>query len=154
MLRTFMTFSPKTARSGWLRRMLVVCTAALCLALIFYFLSRASSGPPHRLQGPNIKTGEDRHADFLTSSEPHRPALHITSVVLHGDIVEIQGSTDPGAVVMINGETASTIFGGNQFRHFLGPLPPGTTIVTVTSQDERGGVNTQQIATTIEQEVR
>lgn len=77
------------------------------------------------------------------------PALQINSVVQHGHIIEIQGSTEAGAVVMINGQTASTIE-GNSFRHFVGPLPSGTTIITVTSQDEQGGVNTQQIAATVE----
>ena len=93
---------------------------------------------------------QDKHVESFTSSEVRRPALHITSLVQHGDIVEIQGSTDPGAVVMINGENAPIIFGENEFRHFLGPLPFGTTVITVTSQDERGGVNTQQIAATIQ----
>jgi hypothetical protein len=77
-------------------------------------------------------------------------ALHIESVIQHGHIIEISGSTDRGAVVMINGQTASTIFGANRFRQFLGPLPSGTTIITVTAQDEKGSVNTQQIAATIQ----
>ncbi len=83
-------------------------------------------------------------------SKPRAPALHISSLVQHGHILEVLGSTDPGAVVMINGQTASTVFEGNAFRHFLGPLPRGTIIVTVTSQDEQGGVNTQQMAVTME----
>jgi hypothetical protein len=81
---------------------------------------------------------------------PSVPALRIDAVLLYGHIVEVEGSTDPGAVVMINGETAPTLFAGNTFRHFLGPLPFGTAIITITSQDERGGVNTQQVAATIE----
>lgn len=90
------------------------------------------------------------HSNLTHASTPSVPALHIDTVVLHGHIVEIEGSTDPGAVVMINGETAATLFTGNAFHHFLGPLPFGTAIITVTSQDERGGVNTQQIVATIE----
>jgi hypothetical protein len=86
----------------------------------------------------------------FVESPPPSPALHIDSVIQHGHIIEISGSTDPGAVVMINGQTASTIFGANGFRQFLGPLPSGTTIITVTAQDERGGVKTQQIAATIQ----
>jgi hypothetical protein len=81
---------------------------------------------------------------------PPSPSLHIDSVIVHGHIIEISGSAGPGVVVMINGQTTSTIFGANAFRHFMGPFPPGTTIITVTAQDERGGVNTQQIAATIQ----
>jgi hypothetical protein len=144
-----MTFSAKTVRSAWFVRMLVICTAASCFASVLYFLNRSPLSRAQVLR-PNVAKRENRHVESFTSSELRGPALHITSLVEHGDIVEIRGSTDPGAVVMINGQTASTIFGGNEFRHFLGPLPPGTTIITVTSQDERGGVNTARVAATIE----
>jgi uncharacterized protein YdiU (UPF0061 family) len=76
--------------------------------------------------------------------------LRVTSIMQHGRIVEIQGTTAPGAVVMINGQPAATLFDGNQFRHFVGPLPAGTSIVTMTSQNDQGGVNTQQMAVTVE----
>ena len=85
----------------------------------------------------------------IHSPEPE-PSLNISDLVQHGHIVEVRGSTDAGAVVMINGQTATTIFEGNSFRHFLGPLPSGTTIITVTSQDQKGGVNTKQVAVTIQ----
>jgi hypothetical protein len=78
------------------------------------------------------------------------PALQINAIVKHGRIIEVQGSTDAGAVVMINGQMASTIFDGNSFRHFIGPLPGGISIISVTSQDQQGGVNNQQVAVTIE----
>lgn len=77
------------------------------------------------------------------------PALRIDSVMQHGHIVEIEGSTDPGAVVMINGERAAVVWDQNEFHHFVGPLPSGTTVIAVTSQDEHGGVNTKQVAVTI-----
>ena len=144
-----MNFSAKTARSGWIPRMLAICTAASCLALDPYLHNRSSLSREHGLRRNTAKQ-QEKHVESFTSSEFRVPALRITSLIQHGDIVEIEGSTDPGAVVMINGETASTIFGENEFRHFLGPLPSGTNVITVTSQDERGGVNTQQIAATIE----
>jgi hypothetical protein len=53
-------------------------------------------------------------------------------------------------VVMINGQPVASIFPENTFRHFLGPLPTGTTIVTITCQNQQGGVNTQQLALTLE----
>lgn len=84
------------------------------------------------------------------TTQRNAPDLQISSVVQHGHIVEIEGSTTPDAVVMINGEPATTIFDGNQFKHFVGPLPSGTHILTVTSQDEYGGVSTQQVAVTVD----
>ena len=49
-----------------------------------------------------------------------------------------------------NGEAAATIFEGNAFRRFVGPLSAGTTMIAVTFQNEHGGVNTQQLAVTLE----
>ena len=77
---------------------------------------------------------------------PRAPNLNIDTVVQHGRIIEIKGTTEPNTVVMINGQPAAAIFAGNQFRHFLGPLPKGTTVVSVTCQNEQGGVTTRQIA--------
>lgn len=84
------------------------------------------------------------------TGEPPAPTLRVTSILQHGHIVEIQGTTEPGAVVMINGQPAATLFDGNQFHHFVGPLPSGTSIVSITSQNDHGGVNTQQMAVTVE----
>jgi hypothetical protein len=101
--------------------------------------------------------GQQRHShpseanySGAPASRTFEPTLRVTSIVQHGRIVEIHGTTDPGAIVMINGQPAATIFAGNEFRHFVGPLPAGTSIVTVTSQNYQGGVNTQQMAVTVE----
>lgn len=77
---------------------------------------------------------------------PRPPRLEVASVVEHGRIIEVKGVSDPGAIVMINGEPTAVVFPGNSFRHFVGPLPSGTTIITITSQNDQGGVNTKQIA--------
>ena len=122
--------------------------AVVLLIVGSYLLKRPlqAAQPRSRLSGAN-------HAGttpLFGSSEPAPPTLHVTSILQHGHIVEIHGTTDPGAVVMINGQPASTIFDPNEFRHFVGPLPVGTSIVTITSQNDRGGVNTQQMAITVE----
>ena len=78
------------------------------------------------------------------------PDLEDISVVHHGRIIEVKGGTESGAIVMINGEPAATFFDGNQFKHFVGPMLPGTSIVTITAQDDSGGVTTRQLAVTIE----
>jgi hypothetical protein len=51
---------------------------------------------------------------------------------------------------MINGDPVVTLFDASSFHHFLGPLPSGTSIVSLTAQDEHGGVNTKQIVITLE----
>jgi len=125
---------------------MTVC--ALSLAVIIPLIRHSAEAGKHAAwsKQPETKT----NSDFARSSVPRAPSLHVTSVVHHGHIVEIKGNTEPGCVVMINGQPAATIFSGNEFRHFLGPLPSGTTIVSITSQNEQGGVVTEQIVVTLE----
>jgi hypothetical protein len=140
-----MTFSAKTVAGRWLIRG-AVCVLFVSVALYIFNRFSANRRQPSQRNTSKAQT----QLGSVQVPSPRTPTLQINSVIQHGHIIEIQGSTDPGAVVMINGQTASTIE-GNSFRHFLGPLPSGTSIITVTSQDEHGGVNTQQIAATIEQ---
>jgi hypothetical protein len=122
-------------------------TVFFSLTIGLYLLKRPLHGQQYSRP---IQTNHVGATTSLLSSEPSPPMLRITSIVQHGRIVEIQGTTAPGAVVMINGQPAATLFDGNQFRHFVGPLPAGTSIVTMTSQNDQGGVNTQQMAVTVE----
>ena len=134
---------PKGIRTWWL----LIGAAVFLLIMGFCLLKRPLLGqPPYSLPYENSRAG----TTALGNSEPLPPILHVNSIVQHGRIVEIEGTTDPGAVVMINGQPAVTIFDRNEFRHFVGPLPAGTSIVTITSQNNRGGVDTQQIAVTVE----
>jgi hypothetical protein len=133
----------KAVRRWWL----LVGIAVFSLTVGLYFLKR-----PLLSQQVHSRPSETDHSGTpaSTTSEPAEPTLHVTSIAQHGRIVEIHGTTDPGAIVMINGQPAATIFAGSEFRHFVGPLPAGTSIVTVTSQNYQGGVNTQQMAVTVE----
>ena len=75
--------------------------------------------------------------------------LEITSALQHGDIYEIVGSAEPGSSVMINGQYAPLVFENSTFKYFVGPLPNGVTVLTVTVQNEYGGVDTKQVALTV-----
>jgi hypothetical protein len=72
--------------------------------------------------------------------------LHVDSITPHGHIVEIRAQTEPGTTVMVNGERAAVIFDGSRIRHFVGPLPDGIILITITAQNDEGGVNTQKLA--------
>lgn len=80
-----------------------------------------------------------------SAAGPHEPRLSIDTVVQHGHIVEIRGTTEPDATVLINGETIAVIFEGSTFKHFVGPLNSGETLLTITAQNLSGGVATKQI---------
>ena len=120
-----------------LARQALAPTILLLLFALYSLVPRHESSLRSRGTGtPQAHSVKERKA----------PSLHITSIVQHGHIVELCGTTDKGATVMINGQTAATIFDANSFRYFLGPLPSGTAIATVTVQDHGGGVNTQRLA--------
>jgi hypothetical protein len=114
------------ASNGWAQLLLLISTGILCLAMSVW-LAVQRFRLPKRI--PVVAAGANMSNLHV---EPHAPTLHITSVVQHGRIIEIKGATGAGAVVMINGQPVASIFPENAFRHILGPLPAGTTIITVT----------------------
>jgi hypothetical protein len=77
-------------------------------------------------------------------------ALDIQPFIQHGHVIEIKGKTDPQARVMVNGSEVPFIKGDGTFSFFTPPLPRGENIITVTAQNTRGGVKTQQKRVVIE----
>jgi hypothetical protein len=75
--------------------------------------------------------------------------LNVELITPYGHIVETQAETDPGTTVMVNGEKAAVIFAGSRIRHFVGPLPDGITVVTITAQNDEGGVVTKRLAVVV-----
>ncbi|HEV8525351.1 MAG TPA: hypothetical protein VGQ71_12695 [Terriglobales bacterium] len=71
-------------------------------------------------------------------------ALELSPFVQHGHVIEVLGKTEPSARVMVNGEEVPIINAEGRFHYFTPPLPNGENIITVTAQNARGGVNTQQ----------
>ncbi len=71
-------------------------------------------------------------------------ALDLDPFVQHGHVIEITGKTDPSARVMVNGEEVPVVGGDGTFHYFTPPLPNGENVITITAQNNRGGVNTQQ----------
>jgi hypothetical protein len=135
----------RTIIKGKSRQWLMIVAGALSLATSLYFVRGMTNQQARSSATDQLRAKITQ--DYLSLPQP---SLHVTSIVQHGRIVEITGTTEPGNVVMINGEPAATLFNGNEFRHFVGPLPAGTSIVSITCQSDQGGVNTQQLAITVE----
>jgi hypothetical protein len=70
--------------------------------------------------------------------------LEIDPFIQHGHVIEVTGKTEPNARVMVNGREVPLITGDGSFHYFTPPLPNGENVITVTAQNSRGGVNTQQ----------
>jgi hypothetical protein len=99
---------------------------------------------------PHMREGIVRpaRANAITRemSSPRTPVLNVESITPYGHIVEIVAETDPGTIIMVNGERAAVIFPGSRIRHFVGPLPDGIDVITITAQNDEGGVNTKRVA--------
>src|SRR6266404_1292389 len=87
----------------------------------------------------------DQHGSRAVD-QVHTPALDVESIVQHGHIVEIVATTEPGSTVMINGEKAAVVFERSGLKHFVGPLPDGVMMITITVQNDSGGVNTKELS--------
>jgi hypothetical protein len=70
--------------------------------------------------------------------------LDLEPFVQHGHVIELTGKTEVGARVMVNGREVPVVGSDGIFHYFTPPLPPGESAITVTAQNAKGGVNTQQ----------
>ncbi len=70
--------------------------------------------------------------------------LQLEPLVQHGHVIELIGRTEVGARVMVNGREVPLIAQDGTFHYFTPPLPEGESVITVTAQNSKGGVNTLQ----------
>jgi hypothetical protein len=75
--------------------------------------------------------------------------LEIESTQLHGRMAEIIGRTEPGAVLIVNGQTVPNIGRDGTFRHFTEPLEPGEHTFVIIGQNRRGGMARQQVSVVV-----
>ena len=70
--------------------------------------------------------------------------LDLDPLVQHGRVIELIGKTEAGARVMVNGHEVPVVGADGTFHYFTPPLPAGESVITITAQNAKGGVNTQQ----------
>ncbi len=70
--------------------------------------------------------------------------LELDPFMQHGHVIELTGKTEVGARVMVNGREVPVVGVDGSFHYFMPPLPPGESLVTITAQNAKGGVNTVQ----------
>lgn len=71
-------------------------------------------------------------------------SLDLDPFVQHGHVIELTGKTEAGARVMVNGHEVPLVGADGTFHFFTPPLATGESVITVTAQDSKGGVNTVQ----------
>jgi hypothetical protein len=77
-------------------------------------------------------------------------ALDLSPFIQHGHVIEVKGRTEPGARVMVNGQQVPMVGGDGSFQFFTSPLPNGAHMITITAQNSKGGVRTEQKRVVIE----
>jgi FecR protein len=72
--------------------------------------------------------------------------LEIDGTQLHGRVAEIVGRTEPGAALIVNGQSVPNIAPDGAFRHFTEPLEPGQHTISIIGSNRRGGTAKQQVS--------
>jgi hypothetical protein len=70
--------------------------------------------------------------------------LEIDPFIQHGHVLEMTGKTEAGARVMVNGREVPMVGDDGSFHFFTPPFPAGESMITITAQNSKGGVNTLQ----------
>lgn len=94
-------------------------------------------------RGKESVESERNRFTVIPRSNDSTLSLELEPFVQHGRIIEVRGRTDPGARVMVNGGEVPAINSDGHFRYLTPPLPNGESVITITAQNSRGGVNTQ-----------
>jgi hypothetical protein len=92
----------------------------------------------------SVESEKNRFTIVPKSSSKVAIALDLKEFDQHGRVIEVVGSTEAGARVMVNGQEVPVVAGDGSFHYFTPPLPPGENVITVTAQNSKGGVNTKQ----------
>jgi len=92
----------------------------------------------------SAESEKNRFTIIAKANDPGALALTLDPFVQHGHVIELTGKTVVGARVMVNGHEVPVVSTDGRFHYFTPPLPTGETLITVTAQDTKGGVNTQQ----------
>ena len=71
--------------------------------------------------------------------------LEIATPELHGNVVEISGRTEPGAALIINGESVADIRPDGSFKYFTSSMARGSQSVVITGQNRRGGTAIKRV---------
>lgn len=92
----------------------------------------------------SVESEKNRFTVIAKAKEAEAIMLDLEPFVQHGHVIEVAGKTESGARVMVNGREVPMIASDGNFHYFTPPLPVGESVITITAQNARGGVNTQQ----------
>jgi hypothetical protein len=82
---------------------------------------------------------------LATQGKSQDMQLDIGGTEIHGNVVEISGHTEPGAALIINGESVADIRHDGTFKFFSQPLARGSQTIVITGQNRRGGTAIKRV---------
>ena len=106
----------------------------------YYWSIQSYDGSGHE----SVESEKNRFTIIAKTKEKVDLALDIDPFVQHGHVIEVTGKTEGGARVMVNGREVPMVGDDGSFHYFTPPLPVGENVITVTTQNAKGGVNTRQ----------
>jgi hypothetical protein len=92
----------------------------------------------------SVESEKNRFTIIPKGKETVAINLELDPFIQHGHVLEVTGKTESGARVMVNGREVPMIAADGSFHYFTPPLPPGESVITITAQNSKGGVNTRQ----------
>ncbi len=92
----------------------------------------------------SVESEKNRFTIIPRAKEKVELSLELEPFMQHGHVIEVQGKTEAGARVMVNGREVPIVADDGSFHYFTPPLPNGESMITVTAQNSKGGVNTRQ----------
>ncbi len=95
-------------------------------------------------QKESVESEKNRFTVIAKAEDNGAIPLAVDPFIQHGHVIELSGKTEVGARVMVNGHEVAVVNTDGSFRYFTPPLPNGETMITITAQNAKGGVNTQQ----------
>jgi hypothetical protein len=94
----------------------------------------------------NSEVSETFQFTLVAQGKSQDMILEIDGTQLHGRVAEIVGRTEPGAALIVNGQSVPNIAADGTFRHFTEPLEPGQHTISIIGSNRRGGTAKQQVS--------
>jgi FecR protein len=98
----------------------------------------------------SVESEKNRFTIIPKAKEQVELPLDLDPFIQHGHVIEVTGKTEGGARVMVNGREVPIVADDGSFHYFTPPLPNGQSLITVTAQNSKGGVNTRQAKVVIQ----
>ena len=92
------------------------------------------------------EVGETFKFTLVAQGKSQSMLLEIDQTQLHGRVAEIVGRTEPGAALIVNGQSVPNVSPDGSFRHFTEPLDPGQHTISIIGSNRRGGTAMKQVS--------